>query len=180
MFFILFYVFLFCSLILRLQPLSLLPSHTTLHTPFTQMFRELLFMKQGVPSVTASSIFSEKNSFTGRQCSSHGTTGETWRNIGLVFSLAASSGWTCSYSYRHIIFRGYCHLRFSHGGGWKWTRMKRLRENNSLDGLTPGCVLFLRKFMVDIYFLSKIANNYLNWKLLLLLCYHYVHPLWHP
>ena len=51
---------------------SLLPSHTTLHTPLTQMFLDLLFMKHVVPSVTASSIFSEKYSLTGRQCNSQG------------------------------------------------------------------------------------------------------------
>lgn len=55
--------------------ISLLPSHTTLHTPFTQMLLELLFMKHGVPSVTVSSSFSEKYSEVGRQCSSQGCTG---------------------------------------------------------------------------------------------------------
>lgn len=53
----------------------LLPSHTTLHTPLTQMLLEL-FTKQGVPSVTASSIFSEKYSVDGRQWSSQGWTAD--------------------------------------------------------------------------------------------------------
>ena len=45
--------------------------HTTLHTPLIHMLL-LLFTKQEVPSLTASSIFSEKPPSTGWQCSSHG------------------------------------------------------------------------------------------------------------
>lgn len=69
------------SMLLHYDPsvsLSLLPSHTTLHTPLTQMLLDLLFMKHAVPSVTVSSIFSEKYSLTGRQCSSQGCTKDGW------------------------------------------------------------------------------------------------------
>ena len=94
--------------IINIQPLRVLPSHTTLHTPFTQMFRELLLMKHGVPSVTVSSIFSEKYSFTGRQCSSHGPTARDVEACGWVFPLAPSSGWCCGYSCSNIIFSFSC------------------------------------------------------------------------
>lgn len=51
------------------------PPFDTWQMPLMHMSLLLLPSLHGVPSVTASRIFSEKCSFTGRQCSSHGLTG---------------------------------------------------------------------------------------------------------